>query len=306
MATQTYSGLTAEQKTFYERVLLERLTPNLLYQKYGQSKPMPKNDGDTVNFRRFNGFAAATTPLTEGTAPTGQSLSVTSVPATVAQYGDFVEISDKLDMVGIDPVLTEVARMFGEQAGDTIDQIVRNIVTAGTTVLYANSRANRNAIIAGDKLTVADLKKAVTTLRNNNAKPVDGKYFIGIFSPSQISDLMEDSDWKEYAIQASPEMYAKGEAGMIHGVKILDSTNVPVVTNSGSVAVHLGLIIGKDAYGVVDIDGSSKPEMIVKPHGSSGSADPLNQKATSGWKAMLTAARLNELAMCRLETAVTL
>ncbi len=305
MALQTYSGLTAEQKTFYERVLLERLTPTLLYQKYGQAKPMPKNEGDTVCFRRFEGFDAALTPLTEGVAPSGQSLSIKTITATVEQYGDFVEISDKLDMAGIDPVLTEVAKMFGEQAGDTIDKVVRNVVTAGTTVIYPKGRADRASITASDILTVSDIKRAVTVLRKNNAKPIDGKYFIGIFSPSQISDLMEDEDWKEYAIQASLEMYAKGEAGMIHGVKILDSTNVPVV-NNGTTDVHLGLIIGKDAYGVVDIDGSSKPEMIVKPHGSAGTADPLNQKATSGWKAMLAAVRLNELAMCRVESAVTL
>ena len=133
MALQTYSGLTAEQKTFYERVLLERLTPNLLYQKYGQAKPMPKNEGDTVCFRRFEGFDAALTPLTEGVAPSGQSLSIKTITATVEQYGDFVEISDKLDMAGIDPVLTEVAKMFGEQAGDTIDKVVRNPGGEGAT-----------------------------------------------------------------------------------------------------------------------------------------------------------------------------
>ena len=66
------------------------------------------------------------------------------------------------------------------------------------------------------------------------------------------------------------------------------------------------MIIGKDAYGIVDIDGSSKPEMIVKPHGSSGTADPLNQRATSGWKALFTAKRLNELAMIRIECLTTL
>ena len=52
--TQTIATLTQENKTFYNKTLLSRLLPNLVYQKYGQKKPMPKNEGDTVNFRRFN------------------------------------------------------------------------------------------------------------------------------------------------------------------------------------------------------------------------------------------------------------
>ena len=65
------------------------------------------------------------------------------------------------------------------------------------------------------------------------------------------------------------------------------------------------MIIGKDAYGVVDIAGSSKPEIFIKQLGSGGTTDPLNQRATVGWKAAYTAVRLNELAMVRIETAAS-
>lgn len=85
--TQTYASLTQEQKTFYDRTLLSRLLPNLVFQKYGQKKPVPKREGDTVNFRRFNSLTAATTALTEGVTPAGSSLSITAITATVAQYG---------------------------------------------------------------------------------------------------------------------------------------------------------------------------------------------------------------------------
>ena len=65
------------------------------------------------------------------------------------------------------------------------------------------------------------------------------------------------------------------------------------------------MIIGKDAYGVVDVDGKVKPENIVKGFGSAGTADALDQRATSGWKAMFTAKRLDEDCMVRIEHAVT-
>ncbi|MDD2954947.1 MAG: N4-gp56 family major capsid protein [Oscillospiraceae bacterium] len=305
MSTQTYSSLNGEQKSFYEKALMRRMVPNLVYAKYGQHRSAPKNEGDTMNFRRFGSLAAATTALTEGVTPSGSDLAVTSVTATVKQYGDFVEISDKLDMVGVDPVLAESAGVLGEQAALTIDTIVRDEVTSGTSVVYAGGRANRDALTAADVVTSNDIRKAVRTLKRNNAKPMEGGFYIGIIHPDVAYDVMNDSMWQDISKYSGGTQIMKGEIGKIHGVRFLESTNNKTVENSGGVGVHLSMIIGQDAYGVVDVAGRSKPEMIVKSAGSSGTADPLNQRATSGWKALFTAKRLQELAMVRLESAAT-
>lgn len=307
MATNTYATLTNEQKTFYDRALIERLLPNLYYQKYGQKKTAPKNEGATVNFRKFNSLSPATTALTEGTTPAGSSLSVTAITASLAQYGDFVEISDKLDMVGIDPVLTETAQLLGEQAALTIDTVVRDIVTAGSNVLYSGSATSTATVAAGANLSSALVKKAVRALRNANAKPIEGGYFIGLVDPDVAYDLMNDSLWEDVSKYNGGVNIMKGEIGKLAGVRFIETTNNKIKEEAGasSIDVHCTMIIGKDAYGVVDVEGSSAPEMIVKPHGSAGTADPLNQRATSGWKALFTAARLNELAMIRIETSAT-
>lgn len=307
MATQTYSGLTAEQKTFYDRTLLSRLTPNLVFAKYGQKKSAPKREGDTINFRKFNSLDAATTPLTEGVTPAGKSLNITSVTATVAQYGDFVEISDKLDMVGIDPVLTETGQVLGEQAGLTLDTVVRDVVAAGTNVQYANGGISRATVAKTDVLNSTEIRKAVRTLRKANAKPVDGKSYVGIVGPDAEFDLMADPLWQDVSKYAASTQIFDGELGKLAGVRFVRTSNAPVFVGEGasSADVHATMIIGKDAYGVVDIEGSSKPEMIVKPHGSAGTADPLNQRATSGWKALYTAKRLEELSMVRIEHGAT-
>lgn len=307
MATNTYATLTNEQKTFYDRALIERLLPNLYYQKYGQKKTAPKNEGATVNFRKFNSLSPATTALTEGTTPAGSSLSVTAITASLAQYGDFVEISDKLDMVGIDPVLTETAQLLGEQAALTIDTVVRDIVTAGTNAIYSGSATSTATVAADTNLSSALIKKAVRALRNANAKPVEGGYFIGLVDPDVAYDLMNDSLWEDVSKYNGGVNIMKGEIGKLAGVRFIETTNNKIKEGAGasSIDVHCTMIIGKDAYGVVDVEGSSAPEMIVKPHGSAGTADPLNQRATSGWKALFTAARLNELAMIRIETSAT-
>lgn len=303
--TQTTTNVSAENKTYYDRVLLSRLKPNLVYAEYGQKKSLPKNEGDTINFRRFESITPTGTPLTEGVTPDGKNITVTALTATVSQYGDYVVISDKLDMVGIDPVLTETAEDLGESAALAIDTAVRDVITVGTNVQYAGAKANSDAITTSDIITSAEIKKAVRTLKKNNAKPLKDGFFIGIIDPETAYDIQNDTLWQDISKYNGGTAIMKGEIGKLGGVRFIETTNTKVTDNKTSVPVHATMIIGKDAYGVVDIDGTVKPEMIIKEKGSAGTDDPLNQRATAGWKAMFTAKRLQELAMIRIEHAVT-
>lgn len=308
MALQTIAVVTQENKTFYDRTLLDRLLPKLTFLQYGQKKPLGKNEGDTINFRRFNSLAVATTPLTEGTVPGGNSLSVTAVTATVSQYGDFVTISDKLDMLGIDPVITETTQLLGEQAGNTLDTITRDVIVAGTTVQYANGKASRVLTAQTDVCNGTEIKKAVRTLRRNNASPVDGKSFIGIVGPDVEYDLMADTMWQDVSKYSAAEQIFDGELGKLYGVKFIRTSNAKKFAGAGATGadIFVTMILGQGAYGIVDVAGGVKPQIIVKEHGSSGTADPLNMIASVGWKAMMVAVRLQELSMCRIESGATL
>ena len=301
--TNTYSGLSAEQKTFYERALLGRLTPNLVYAKYGQKKTAPKHEGDKVSFRRFNAIAPKTTPLSEGVTPQSSALDVTKVDVTVAQYGDFVRITDKLDMLGIDPVLTETAQVLGESAALTLDTVVRNVIMRGTNVQFANGKGSLDDLRNTDILTAEDIRKAVRTLRRNHAKPIDGKYFIGLIDADSAFVLMSDPLWQDVSKYSGATNLMDGEIGKLHGVRFVENGN-PNISFSGYTEIHSTLIVGKDAYGVVDIEGVGAVQNIVKPLGSAGTDDPLNQRATSGWKALFAAVRLQELAMVRIEHGI--
>ncbi len=306
--TNTMAAITAENKSFYEKALLQRLTPELVYARFGQKKSAPRNEGSTVNFRRFNSVAAKTSPLTEGVTPDGSALTVTAVNAAVKQYGDFVRISDMLDLTGIDPVITEMAQVLGESAGLAVDTVVRDVVLGGTSVQYANGRASRKAVVAGDNLTSAEIRKAVRTLRKNHAKPIDGGFYIGIVDPDTAYDLMSDTLWQDVSKYNGGQQIMKGEIGKLCGVRFVETGNGKTVTNgadSGAIDLHQTMIVGADAYGVVDIAGTSKPQIIIKSTESGGTADPLNQRSTVGWKALFAAVRLQELAMVRIEHAVT-
>ena len=301
--TQTYGNLTAEQKTFYDRTLLSRLLPNLTFLKYGQKRPMPKNEGDTVNFRRFNSLAVPAASLTEGVTPDGTTLSITAVPATVAQEGNWVRLSDKISMVGIDPVLTESAALMGENAAKTLETRCADVIFKGTSQQFAGGAASAAAIAAGKVINSEEIKKAVRTLRNNNAEPVEGGYYLGFCDPSVAYDLQNDALWQDISKYNGAENIMKGEIGRIHGVRFILTTMCPTDTKTASAGtLHKTLIVGKDAYGVVDVNGSSKPEIIIKPTGSAGTEDPLNQRASVGWKAMAVTVRLQELAMVCIQS----
>lgn len=301
--TQTYGNLTAEQKTFYDRTLLSRLLPNLTFLKYGQKRPMPKNEGDTINFRRFNSLDVPAASLTEGVTPDGTTLSITAVTATVAQEGNWVRLSDKISMVGIDPVLTESAALMGENAAKTLETRCAAVIFAGTNQQFAGGAATASAIAAGKVMTSEEVKKAVRTLRNNNAEPVEGGYYIGFCDPSVAYDLQNDALWQDISKYNGAENIMKGEIGRIHGVRFILTTMCPTDASTASAGtLHKTLIVGKDAYGVVDVNGSSKPEIIIKPTGSAGTEDPLNQRASVGWKAMAVTVRLQELAMVCIQS----
>lgn len=295
--------LVNEDKIFYERALLERLLPELNFYKDATKKKLPKNSGRTINFRKFNSLTAPTSALTEGKTPDGNNLDVSKIEAVVDQYGDYVVISDLIQMTGIDPVLTETSELLGEEAGNLVDTKIQEKLATGTNVYYAGGVDTRALVASGDKtLAGDDIKKIVRKLKNANAKRfADGYYHMQI-DPDIAYDLMSDPMWVDVSKYSKPEQMAKGELGKMHGMKFFETTNLKTVKESTK-DVHLSFAYGRDAYACVDLEaGAGKPEMIVKRTG--GTEDPLNQRSTAGWKNAFTAVITQPMALVRVETLV--
>lgn len=309
MATNTTltASLAPEIQMYYDKKLIERLLPNLEYAKFAQARPIPLNGGKQVQFRKFAALTPATTALTEGVTPAGSAITVTQVLATPAQYGDFVEISDVLDMVALDPVLDEMSEVLAEQAAQTIDRKVGDVITAGTVVQYCGGKTSRGTLTPTDILKIDDVRKAVRTLKRNNAKPIDGRNYIGIIEPGGAYDLQSDGKWEEAALYAGSTQLFDGEVGRVYGVRFIESSFAKVFAGAGASGADVlaTMIIGKDSYGMVDVGGSGNVKMIVKQLGSGGSTDPLDQRATAGWKALFTAVILEQLALVRIESGVS-
>ena len=305
----TIGTLTAENQVFYDRTLLERLLPELQYAEDADKKKIPKGKGTEVEFRRFESLKIPSAPLTEGVTPDGKSLSVTSLKATADQYGDYVTVSDVLDMQAKDPVITESSEVLGEQASLLVDTFVRDVVVAGTTVQYANGKASRDTLAATDVLNGIEIRKAIKRLKKAGAKPFEDGYYHAIIDADQEFDMKNDTSsngFTEVAKYANQKALLKGEIGTYDKARIKVSTNASTVENTSDVEIHRAVVYGRHSYGMVDLEnGRGKPRIIVKRASESGTSDPLEQRNTVGWKNMFTAIRLNELAIVRIETGAT-
>lgn len=297
------SSLSVEMKTFYDKTLIRLAEAKLIHDQFGQKRNIPKHGGKTIEFRQFPALPKATTPLTEGVTPDGRKLNATNKTATVSQYGDYVATSDILNLTAFDNIAKETLTLIASQAGRTLDTITREELVKGTNVRYANDKTSRANITAEDILTVADIKKAVRDLKTKNAETIDG-YYICLIHPDAVYDIWNDPEWVEASKYAGSEQIFKGEIGKIFGVRFVESTEAKI-WSEGSVSVYGTLVLGVNAFGTTTVEGGGL-ETIVKQLGSGGTADPLNQRATTGWKAIKTAKILVEEYMVRIEHSATL
>lgn len=299
----TSEGLSAEMRTYYSDLMIDNAQPNLVHDQFGQKVPIPKGNGKTVQFRRYKPFPKATTPLQEGVTPSGRSLEVVPLESTVSQYGDYVQLSDMLLLTAVDNNLVEAVTLLGNQAGITLDTITREVMVGGTHVIYAGGVTSRGAIGADMKLSSALVKMAARELKRMNAPKIGGCY-VSIIHPDVTYDLTSDEEWIEANKYAGSTNIFEGEIGKIHGVRFVETTEAKIFDKAGAsgIGVYGTLFLGANAYGVTEIEGGGL-KTIIKQLGSAGTADPLDQRATAGWKATKTAERLVEEYMVRVESA---
>jgi len=324
MPNTTRTQIPAEVNNFYNRTLLVRALPLFIHTRWAQVKDIPRKAGtSTIKFRRYTNLTAATTPLTEGSTPAGSQLSVTDITAVVAQYGDFITVTDVLSYESQDATLMEAAELEGDQAGDTLDQLTRDILNAGTGVVYSGTgNTATDEVAAGDVITLANLDTVIATLKDNNAKKLTRQVnattgyatspikaaFIAISSPAILVKIrtlaVAASQWTPVEKYSSQAGVIEGEIGSYEDIRFIETTNAKVKTGlgTGGIDVYCTLIFGANAYGTTRISGEAMKN-IVKPLGSAGTADPLNQRATSGWKATFVAKILNENFIQRIESA---
>ncbi len=229
------NDLSSEMKTFYEKRLIDIAEPKLVHDQFGDKYPIPKAGGKSIEFRKYDSLEKATNPITEGVTPTGNSLNVSAVTESVMQYGDWIQLSDMLEMTAVDNNVLQATRLLGAQAGRTLDSITRDVLAGGTNVLYAPNVANgvetpvtsRLGINETSKLSPDLIFRAAAQLKGMNADPIDDK-FVAIIHPYVAYDLMRNDEWIDVHKYASPENIYAGEIGKLAGVRFVESSEAKI------------------------------------------------------------------------------
>jgi len=292
---------------FYDRVLLQAAHPDLVHLKFAQNARLDKKSGNTYKWRRYSNLSDATTPLAEGVNPPGQQMAKTDLTAQVSWYGDFVHITDVVDMTVEDPVLTIAADKLGKQMGKTFDTLMRDILSACASATNASGGDNSQT---PTEITRADVDAVVKTLLGADADMVTSMVtastgvgttpvrpaFWSIIHTDLLDDLEAVTGFKSTSEYPRQNDVDDAEWGATGNVRWLLTTNAKKTSESPA-QYHLP-IIGQNAYGDVAL---ATVKNIVKAFGSGGTSDPLNRKATSGWKKVWVARILNDSFMHVLE-----
>ena len=308
----TNQNLHTTVQNYYDGKLLMEMEKQLVFYQGGQRKNLPKGNGKVVEFWRYEPFAAVTAPLMEGVVPEGQALNMQKVTAEVKTYGGYVATTDVLDMTGVNTQTNQLVHLMAKQGALSIDHLVRDAISNGDNVLYMGGKATRGQVSDTDILTIDDIRRAVRMLEKAGAPKFNrgGKgYYKAIIGSDAKFSLMGDPLWEDKAKYQQAEAIENGEIGKLFGVIFIESSETVIYKGAGAGGIDVGaaLIFGEDAYGVVDLGivGASPVRTIVKPLGSAGSADPLDQTATVGWKVDgFTAVILNQNWIVRLEHAI--
>lgn len=309
--------LSIGMKTFYNTQLLENARAAHFFAQFGLKQSLPKNNGKTVEWRKWNTFGRAQV-LTEGVTPTGEKFGQSNITQTITQHGAFAAFSDVLELTYVDDVILGATEEFGAAMADSQDLEIRDeLVLSGTPLFPPNAagtvqptqRATKmngqtvehQGLVDTCYLTPKFINKVATILKKNKAPTINGKY-VAIIHPSVAMDLRNCTDWIDvHKYSATTEIF-NGEIGELHGVRFIETTNAKVLgvgtyenpdapaadevlskSGSATLSVYICEFFGKDAWGIIDPAGAGA-EMIVKGKGSAGTADPLDQRSTVGYK----------------------
>ena len=306
----TQVSMSPTMKVFYDTTLLENARESMVFTQFGKKQPLK---GNKVEWRKYNTFAKALTPLTEGVIPTGQTFGMTKVEGETTQHGDFVAVSDRLELESYDDVIFGATEEMGAAEGETYDTLTRNVLIAGNSVRYCpkadGTKVESRSAITDDCLLTPDVvNKAQTWLKKNKAPKIDG-YYVSLIHPSVAYDLRNSEEWKEYHKYNDVAPIFKGEIGELHGVRFIETNEAKIWKSvdagcaSDDQSVYATLFLGKDAFGILDPEGEGM-EMIIKTKEQIGG--PLNQFGTIGYKFCHGAKILYQERILRVESGSSL
>lgn len=299
------TGLTEHMSIFYDKMFLERAKMVLRYDIGADVKKIAKNMGKSVYWNRMSPLAVATTPLTEASNPLDVNMTSTIVSATVAEYGNWTKVGSLYSMTSIDEGLKEHVEVHAQNAGETIDTLIKNELAGGGTTQIVNGVAAVSSIATSDTLDGAEIRKVYRNLFLAKAPKFEDGLYRAIIPASCVHDLRGDTEWLDAYRYTDASPIRSGDVGTLHGIRFVETNNEEVTADAGAgnVDVYTTFVFGKHAYGTVDLAGQSGQRIIVKNPSTGDTSNPLDMFSTIGWKAFFAVKVLNSAWLYEVKSA---
>ena len=257
--------------------------------------------GSSVVFSIYSDLAQATTTLTEASDVSSIALgNPNQITVTLNEYGSAVTTTKKLNMTSFNDVDAALADIIAYNAADSIDAVVASVLTSGSNVIYAGTATTTNTITSAMKMSVQDIREAVTELRTNKALPRIGELYAAYLPPRQTADLRAETGtggFQDLSKYTDRTPFVAGAVGVIEGAFVVETPRVPYAANSGSVNVYKAVIAGREALAEAQGQDIST---VVGPQ-----IDALRRYHTIGWYYFGGFNLLRQAALYRIETAAT-
>ena len=366
MATNAGPGVINPQ-IFYSKQLLDTIRYDAdQYVYYRLADPAPIQErADQLMVRRWAPLQAHTIPLDEGVPPVSDKGSVETYTIPAAQYGRYMEFSDKVDFQAVDPIIAHYTKEYSLVAMETLDLLAKETLLSISQKFYAKGATNFRELTPDSIPNMTDLRLIVLALKKALVKPRTNGRFHVIASPEFFYDMISDPIVEKYMSinQTTKTMYdnsmlvpmfdlefyetlvvptsseyiynnkvtkrmyrSDGAGGYEYADIAIDATltadGSDVVTDvdgyvldarTGEYASYVPgqkvwdleawntqekaggqdwhefkvqhiLVIGKDALTRTGLSGEDAAKTYVKPKGSTGVLDPIDQRQSIGFK----------------------
>jgi N4-gp56 family major capsid protein len=316
MAAISLGSLSDLERVNYVQEGLPLAKPKLIYSQYAVKDRVAKREGKTRQWFRFAkvGLTSGTSgnfsgyqyeKNATGTPPTWTPATPTDT--TVSAQVDFLfgqghEWNEGVQYTSFADLPKELRTLNTLHAAEAIDTEVRNVVAAGTNVLYAHDRATRPDLLSTDYIQMTDVFKAVTTLRNADAPEISGMYS-ALCSANVIEELMRDTAFQS-AIQFQKPYIFTGTVAELYGVRFNFSSRAATTTNGGSASqiatIDQTIITGDNAYGKTAWMFDDYDVVYTAP---GGFGDEYAVRHALAWKFAFKSVILNQNWLLRLESS---
>lgn len=255
---------------YYNKVFLERLTSNLVYDKNADQQPIPMNSGNTIVWHQLLNPTTGY-DLPDGAIPSASAVSARKVSAVLSYKADLRAITDQVDMTAVCPVVTETVDALGYAAALTKDRFVSDkigfasspstglpgspsallpsifsqgfpiIDGSSGTIFWPSSGAGgvttvmNNTYHFSTVTAISFVRKAVTALKTKNAMPFEDGNYRAVVHPYISDQIRSDSTyptWNAFGNRSSS--LDKGRLGVIERVYFEESAEAIKVTYPAS------------------------------------------------------------------------